>query len=285
MNTLLAAQALLGKALLADPRLALAQAAAWLDPSNILTHPSDSSDEAFDEAVNEITWALHLCRKLFPEVYAGASQLVWQGANEQTIDNFLLDGINAHLVMKLDALEEIPGGVPVEMLGVSFYEDDFFENYPQLVAILTDFGIQPDCTETDIWRAGELANTLYASVERQSGTTYHHLCSLLSWLFASSGNTCLDMTTEEFWESGIALLEWHAENVEAMNAMATEAMSIFDEAQAGLQVLQTDSELRQVFQHNLHKLLNASAQSGRKKGTSSNDRTRHTQRFQWPERP
>src|SRR5690348_2468571 len=141
MNDLLAAQALLANAMMMDPRLALANAVAWLDPSHILTHQVGVKDEEFDG--DEVTLAFHLCRQLFPEVYADAMQSVWQGADEPILDRILLDGINSHLIMQLSDLEEIPGGIPVEMLGVSFFEDDFFQNYPHVTDILADLGIQP----------------------------------------------------------------------------------------------------------------------------------------------
>src|SRR5262245_34720246 len=118
MNDLLAAQAILANAMMADTRLALANAVAWLDPSHIVTHQIGVRNEDLDE--DEFTQALRLCRYLFPDVYAGAMQQIWQGTNERHLERTLIDGINAHLVMKLNSLEELVGGIPVEMYGISF---------------------------------------------------------------------------------------------------------------------------------------------------------------------
>src|SRR5690348_7474103 len=143
MNDLLAAQALLTKAMAVDIRLALANAVAWLDPAHIMTHQNDVGDDDLDE--DEITQALRLCRQLFPEVYAGAMQYLWQGTDTPRLESVLIDGINTHLVMKLTSLEELVGGIPVETLGVSFYEADFFENNPHLADVVTDLGVKADC--------------------------------------------------------------------------------------------------------------------------------------------
>src|SRR5260221_14597629 len=75
MNELLATQAFLGNAMLANSRLALANAVAWLDPSHILAYQSADEHEDIDDDAGEIANALYVCRRLFPDIYAGATQL------------------------------------------------------------------------------------------------------------------------------------------------------------------------------------------------------------------
>jgi hypothetical protein len=264
-----------------DTRLVLASAVVWLDPSHIVTHQDGIRDEDFDE--DEITQTLYLCRHLFPDVYAHAMQQIWRGIDTPGLEGVLLDGINSHLVMKLTSLEEIIGGIPVETVGISFYEDNFFENYPHLADILMDFAIQPDCTDDDLHRASELARGLRISLEQQPSKTNLNISRLLSWMFGSSGNTCVDMTNEEFWESGMELLDWDAENVAFMNEMATEALSILDEAELGVHTLRHDTVLRQAFQTNIRKLGNCPMKRDPRKGNASYDR--YLKRLKWPERP
>ena len=274
MNALLTAQALLREAWQAYPRLALAHAAAWLDPVHF---GEDTSAPAYDglEEDDAVDTALFICRDLFPAVYSGAVQRLWQGVDESTLENYLCDGINAHLVMKLESLEGIQYGLPIEVLGVNYREEEFFERYPHLADLLADFGITPNSPPNDE-AVQQAVRQVFESLERQPGTTYSDVRWLLAWLFSGSGNTCLDMSPEDFWDAGIEALDWSSENLAFMNDMATEAQMLLEAARRGLDALQTDAALRQALRHNVRRLMTPE-RPGRKE--YAHDCLR------WPDRP
>src|SRR5579871_3169245 len=113
MNDLQAAHALLNTAMLNHPAQTLANVVAWLDPVTLNREVGDGGDVNYDayEEGDYFTPALEICRQCFPEVYTQTCQLMWQGADEYTLERHLISGINTHLVAPLEDLEQIGYGV------------------------------------------------------------------------------------------------------------------------------------------------------------------------------
>ncbi len=156
MNDLLTLQAFLSTAHLIDARLALANAAAWLDPMSLLSDQTDDNDEG----EGDLEYALRVCRTCFPDVFAGASQLLLQGATDLQLDNYICDGVNAHLTMGLQSIEVMHYGIPLEFLGVDWMDSDFFKYYPELVDILADFGVRLDSSDRPLEETFDIAQRM-----------------------------------------------------------------------------------------------------------------------------
>lgn len=189
-----------------DPRLALVNAIAWLDPATLTQGAADPRYIEFDyDAEEPLTIGLHVCRECFPIVYAGAIQLQWQGADERTIERFILEGMGAYLVVPPQVLEELRYGPSVDFCGLylNTLEPEDADNPPfdQLLPLFGLFGLTAGGDEPD-----EVQSTVFivAKVLVQSHTTrresvYIDLANLLTWMFSFSGNTAIDYTEEAFW--------------------------------------------------------------------------------------
>src|SRR5579859_7977346 len=101
-----------------DPRLALIQAIAWLDPLSLGERQPDEYIEFDYDAEDELTVGLHVCRQCFPGVYAGANQLLMRGVHAHEVKRYLCEGISAHLVTPVDHLEELRYGPPLDCYGI-----------------------------------------------------------------------------------------------------------------------------------------------------------------------
>src|SRR5258706_3583253 len=189
MNDLLTLQGFLSTAQLADARLPLANTAAWLDPLSLLSGQTDNDYEG----EGDLEYALRICRTCFPDVFAGASQLLLQGATDQQLDYYITDGVSAHLTMGLQSVEVMHYGIPLEFLGVDWMDADFYDYHPELADILADFGVSLEGQNRPLEHVLDIAQKLSDSLKVQSGDTYQQIYALPTWLFAGSGNTVIDM--------------------------------------------------------------------------------------------
>jgi hypothetical protein len=277
-NDLQAAQAYLSAAMLRDPVLALANVVAWLNPLHF--HQSGLVDDdihygagAEDEFLNE---ALSICRHCFPEVYTQASQLIWQGADYDTLDRQICAGINRHLVAPLQELEAINEGVPIDARGVYLEEADFYDSHPDLAEVLAEFGIDADTFDTEFSFAQSVAARLMRSLEKCKADTLSDLACLLGWLFCATGNTLVDYTNSDIWENGYEPVDWTLENVAFVNDMTLEAIGMVASAHDAVQTLKEDDELYQALRRNIKIVSEKLKQSGEEKA-----RVGH---LRWPDR-
>ncbi|MCC7447118.1 MAG: hypothetical protein IT324_06865 [Anaerolineae bacterium] len=278
MNDLAAVQAFLSAAMQTDARLSLAQVVAWLDPV-YLVNDGDALSSMDDE--NDVPYALHVCRQCFPAVYGGAVQLLRQGSDEVAVRRYMCDGMNQGLLTKLDDLEQVRYGVPVEGMGLCLEDGEFCDIYPDLAAIVADFGLYAETDYTDYQTARHIASLLVESLSGLSSATLNHLAQLLTWLFALSGNTLVDMTMEDIWESGMEMPDWSPENIAFVNAMTREAQHIIDEATMGEKALHDDPALHTALRKNIQRVRRMLSRTKRSK--SNHDRS--VIHLDWPERP
>jgi hypothetical protein len=285
MNDLLAMQDLLMSSLTQNFRLALATTVAWLTPAQICHLTYENLDE---EEPDDIQYALDVCRAYFPSVYATASSLIWQGSSGEHVAQHICDGLNQFLVAGfLNEIEEVRYGIPMDMVGIYLSADLFdlrhFHGPPNYLPILEDFGITEDtASDPEIDEARNIALMLNRSLQEQQGTIYECIVALINWLFSHSGNTMIDTTDEDFYESGWTLMDWTAENIEFMAEIATEAYAMLDQAELALKILATDTELRAAFRRNIRILSKPSRST--KTTRKETNRDHLTRQLQWPSR-
>lgn len=244
----------------ADARLLLVRAVAWLDP-NTLIDTRNQTDIDFDyDAEDELTVGLHVCRECFPTVYAGVLQLQWQSADERTIQHYLLQGINTHLVTPLHDLDELRFGPPMDFCGVNLStlepEDEDRPPWDRLLPMFALFGLSSGSDEgSDIAYAA--AKALLISLENRPEAFYQDLVNLLLWMFSCSGNTAVDYTQEDFWENGYDTPSWTVDDVALINEINQEACDVIASACRAMDVLESNPTLRRALSRNSEAALKA----------------------------
>ena len=283
MNELQAVQTFLSRAMLADTRLSLANVVAWLDPMYLAGDPEEDLAYADYGEENDLRVTLNVCRRCFPGVYSGATQLIWQDTDDITLSRYLCQGINAALVTHLDHIEQVKYGPPVEGRGVCLEDIEFYEAYPDLVAIVADFGLTAGVKFPDVERARNVAGILIHSLKATGSETLQDIAHLLTWLFSLSGNTLVDMTMDEIWDSGLEMPDWTPDDVAFVNEMTLEAMSILADATDGQEALEADPELRAALHKNIQLVYEALKKQGRKR--KPHDGRAVCQHLRWPDLP
>jgi hypothetical protein len=282
MNELQAVQAFLSAAMQADNQLALANVVAWLDPMYLTGTIDDNLSYADYGEENDLPITLSVCRHCFPTVYAQAVQLIWQGTDEGSLGHMLCEGMNAKLVGKLDHIEQVKYGVPIEAMGLCVDDPEFYDAYPDLGAIVADFCLRSE-ERLDTELARRAARLLIDSLEASGSKTLAEVGQLLTWLFSLSGNTLVDMTADEIWESGMELPDWVPDDIAFVNAMTSEAIEIVQQASDGEKTLERDPELRTALRENIQLIYKTfEKESKRRKPHDGSLSTRH---LKWPERP
>ncbi|MEP7288619.1 MAG: hypothetical protein ABI947_22935 [Chloroflexota bacterium] len=241
MNDLLQTQAMLTALLQTNTALSLALAAAWLDPA-LLADDEDEDDEC--------AYTLAICRRCFPDVYASAVHHLRSGVSRSEVDRVFCEGIGRYLVVDVQDIQQFQYGVPWEALGIDLYDQEAFqEASPRLAVVAAWFGVTAE--DSTIEQARRVAEALIKSLEPYGETGIHSdVASLLRWLFGLSGNTLVDFTDEELYESGIEPVPWECDDIAFINDVQQEAYMMVDAATRALTLLETNADWREYFQQN-----------------------------------
>lgn len=240
MNDLWQMQSFLVSSMKADTTLALANCAAWLDPALFSADEFDSDSEEDD-----LTYALHVCRACFPEVYTEVVQRLWRGESALQLNQVICAGLNRYLVTPLQDISQIQYGVPFEALGLDRDDSDFRAQHPRLARIA-------DWFHSDDQEPHECASILIKSLAVYGEKGIHaDLAHLLGWLFGISGNTLVDWTEDMIWEGGIEPPEWTPDDIAFINEVQEEAHEMVSSAQRALEQLEQDRGWAQTLQRNI----------------------------------
>jgi hypothetical protein len=276
-----------------DPKQALVQAIAWFDPASLSEPASDETIDFDYDAEDEMTVGLFICRQCFPTVYAGANGLLLHSAHERDVTRYLLHGINAHLLMPVQSLEDARYGPPLECCGIDaeLLTEGDEPDHPMHRAkpLFALFGVSlTDTSSASRWSIATAAvHILRLSLEERPEAVYQDLFWLLGWLFSSSGNTLVDWSQDDLWESGAEMPEWTPEEVEFLNELALEARTIMASVWRGMDALEQNAPLHRALVRNINHLY----RQFDKKGMKTNARFHVTdadclalaRRVIWPE--
>ncbi len=245
-----------------SPTLALLQAVAWFDPES-LRSPTPAGYIDFDyDAEDEQTVALYICRSCFPDVYAGANALLMSGASEARLAQFICEGISTHLVTPVESLDELRTGPPLQCFGVDpalladvSDEDGLLYRSQSIFAL---FGLEVEDHAMDgAWSVARLvADILHQSLKDRTATPYQDLDTLLTWMFSFSGNSLVDWSQEEMWESGAEYPDWTPDEIEFVNDMTQEALDLMQAVERGLTLLESDKAFAKALRHNTARVFN-----------------------------
>ncbi len=254
MSAVRAAWQQLTAALVADPGLLLACAAATFDPFR-----ADADADELDEA-DALMIALQVTRSAFPEIYAQAIERMRAGAPFAEIDRLLCTAISAAGI-PLDDLESIGWGIPLYAAGVDLEDPDFYTAHADVLPLLVPFGIDPG--QQGRWNldlpehAYAAGRAIAASLREQSDPALRQVGWAYAWLFSCTGSSLCDLTDEALSE--IPPLSWTADDIAFAIALIAETDGILCDVQAGLHYLQETPCLMQVVHHNVEQVLRALA--------------------------
>lgn len=133
------------------------------------------------------------------------------------------------------------------------------------------------------WRR-KVDRVLVEDLEAKSGQTCMAVASLLSWLFSISGNTLVDCTQEEIWESGLEGPDWTPDEIAFVNAMTQEALDMIAQSEQGQKILETDEAFRAALKRNIRVVCKALNKPRKRKNPHDSNRAIR-KRLRWPERP
>jgi hypothetical protein len=231
-------------ALTAEPQLLLASAVAAFDPF---------WGEAADEGETDpLLIALHVSRTVFPEMYVDATQLLQSGANMEALNRFFCNAFTAQ-GLPLPDLELIGWGVPLDACGVNLEDIQFYEEYPELNALMGLFGITlPDSSAYAV----ELPEGIYAlgralavSLHQQSDLNLQQVGWLLGWVFSCTGNSLIDYTLEDLAE--LQPLSWSQQDIAFAIELIEEANGVIQDVKAGIAMLNTSPDLMAALERNI----------------------------------
>ena len=223
----------LAVALTGDPLLLLAAAVAALDPFR-----SKFGEDGIDDQSNPLSVALSMTRSAFPDMYAEAVEQLRSNAPHHEIENLLYKAITAKGI-PIDDLEMMSWGIPLTAFGVDLEDPQFYAVHSDALPALIPFGIKMLESETD---QIDLPDALYvagrevvSSLQEQDEPALKQVGWLYAWLFGCSGNSLVDLTSEDLDE--LQPLSWSPDDVTFAIEMIEEADGIMSDAMAGLQYL------------------------------------------------
>jgi hypothetical protein len=250
VNALIDTYALINEAIMADPRLLLANAVAWLDPFW-------NSHLEEDEGEDTLGTALGITRRVYPQIYAQSVERLRAGETVAAVDQFICTAITEHGI-PLDDSEYMAFGIPMTGLGVVLEAPDLYVHRPELIPILKLFGLHPDRAEPNRYSL-DLPEGLYKVGEKvceslmgQPGLHWKQVGYTLAWLFGCSGNSLVDYDDESLSE--FQPLDWETEEIALAVDMFEEARGILDDAETGIVWLTAQPERMAILSENIQRI-------------------------------
>jgi hypothetical protein len=282
------------QSLQADPRLSLAQMTAWLDPLRLIG--PDLVDEVYYDAVHAedpdalALYALSIARRCFPATYCQMARELHTSKSFNQVEKTFCAGIRrVYPDIQLNSLYDMVYGIPLPFMGLDVTSAEFITDHPDYATLLTDyFALTPKEFPSTHWRGPgsaidddqfdairPIAQRLITSLIAQDRQPYADLAFLLMYLFSCSGNSLVDFSANDYWESGFEPLPWEPEELKMASEACRELVIVLDAAERAMDDLVEDHELRQTLKTNIAALKAAE----REKDVRDNIALR------WPERP
>lgn len=271
MNELTNVYQFLAAGLRDDPLLCLAQAVSCLDP-----FWSDAEPDAFDDD-GSLRLALHVCRDFFPDIYAQVVETLHHGAAYDDLDRLICAEISRRGI-PLDSLEEMGYGIPMPAYGAVLSDPEFYTHHPEVMPVLQMFGIEPDedAYQVEVPECVYAAGRhLYDSLVEHPDERYRQVGYLIGFLCSCTGNTSADLDWESLAE--FQPLSWEPDDFAFAVEIIREADEIMAAAQAGLELVRSNTFVRQALQDNIDRLYRLFA-----KPTHKEKKKHDRPRLHWP---
>lgn len=237
----------LAVALTGDPLLLLAAAVAAFDPFR-----NEFGDERISDESNPLFIALSVTRSAFPDIYVEVVEQMRSNAPHHEIESLLCKAITAKGI-PIDDLEMMSWGIPLTAFGVDLEDPQFYAVHSDALPALIPFRIKMLEIETD---RIDLPDPLYiagrevvTSLQEQDDPALKQVGWLYAWLFGCSGNSLVDVTSEDLDE--LQPLSWSPDDVAFAIEMIEEADGIMSDAMAGLRHMTATPGFMGVLERNV----------------------------------
>jgi len=265
---LLAMQVVLANAAMQCPTLALANAAAWLDP--LLFCDRDEWEDDFTEA-GDLVWVTGLCREHFPDLYATAlhTQRADLDSFGDTLRTALLEKLPLQVRNMNDDLEQLRGGPSIACFGFDLGNSDFYDGHDNFTRLAVLFGLRTEADIPHCEKALEVARMLNKSLLSSRRKRNIDLAYTIQWLFSMSGNTVLDFTYDDLYESGLEAPSW--DQLDLIKEIYQEVTDFQQRAHRTFKALRADKAFLEALKENIRRANDATSADKPKSVT-----------FEWP---
>jgi hypothetical protein len=258
MNPLIEMYQHIAVALTAEPQLLLASAVAAFDPF------WGEFEGDIDYETDPLHIALQVTRGTFPDIYASATERLRAGATYDEMDRLLCRAITEKGI-PIDNLEMMSWGIPLVAAGVELEDAEFYTVHTSVLPALAPFGIDFAQSETYSIDVPECVYTVGRAIARDlhehDDPALKQISWLFAWLFASSGNSLIDLTNEELYE--LQPLSWSPDDIAFAVEMIEEADGIMRDAMLSLERLTASPDLMAALRHNVTHLYRELKQTGK----------------------
>lgn len=277
---------------LADhPTLSLAVATAWLNPLHI-----EHEDEDFDiggfyggwdeqETRDIVRFALRIASaclpKLFVELVAGMAS-GWDYAEVGSAFCAGVKKVYPHIPM--GSIFDVTYGIPMEFWGMGWYTSDAEMPFDHLVELVRDlFWFNEDNEDPDQETlhdvAWPIAKALIRSLILQDRQPYADLALLFLYLFSATNESLMDLTEEDYMESGGEYIGWTTDNLIDMEIAYIHKEIILAAKDRALDIVDHQVDIRKALQDNIEIIREAI-----EAGEDAFERKDIYGRLTWPER-
>lgn len=196
-----------------DPTLSLALAATWLDPLHFLDSSLYDLAGGEEDPDNQTFFALEVARTRSLSLYTELVQGLYSGWGFADFDQAFCTGFQHKFPhIPLSGITDMLYDVPLEFCGLEPTEPGFADRCPDLAAVLNQY-FQVLLTDgaisgADFEATTRIAEPVIRSLINQDCQPYADLALTLLYLFALTGNTALDYTSDAYCEGGFEPLYW-----------------------------------------------------------------------------
>jgi len=227
----------------------LALATMWLMPVDAQVVLEKVEDIFFGDLNGDyvalVALGIAICQKDFPALYLRVLDRIWSGDDLQTLEQFILNGINAETAdtQQVDDLQELAAGIPYQA-----YQD--FLDVEEMQDVIGWMGGM----DFDVLKclADSIINAKKFKVERDTELPVFQIWAFLAWVGRCSGNAFFDNDAEsvqEMADCNHALL-WGEGNLPGIIEIQREADTLFASALKGLTLLRTEAAWRECLMAN-----------------------------------
>ena len=257
----------LARGMAKDMTLGLAMAAAWLDPLRF--SQTDFQEDLYgneEDPETLLRFALNAARDCSPRLYAEMAQGLRGGWTFERFEDAFCASLRClYPDIPLRNVYDMIYGVPLEFCGLNLTHPEFASQFPKFAAVLDRFfsvrplphhGYWPDdeseeIPESDLIEACSVARLITRSLVAQDRQPYADLALLLLYLFSITDNSLLDMSDEDYWDSGMEPLPWERDSLKMANEACLEARIVLDAADRALTILETEADIARALANNI----------------------------------
>lgn len=279
------------QALAQDPVMGLAVATAWLNPLHMEQADQDEYELAgfyggwdAEDAAGVFRLALSIARDCFPKLYADLIKGMVCGWSYRDLSKTFCEGVKKRYPhIPLSTMYDITQGIPMEFMGMGWLTTEPEMPFPELVEIVQKLfwaqEYEPEDHEVLHDAGWPIAKALVRSLVAQDRQPYADLALLFLYLFEATGDTLIDMTYEDYAESGYDWMWWTPNNLVDMNWAYINQGVVRDASDRALILLETDEEIAEALRANIEIIRSATSA-----GVDAYERKDINDSLQWPNR-